>query len=65
MPTMQNLILPKLGLLKLAEKLGNLAELRAYEQRIKNLNLAIAKLESEISRCKQFNKRVELKLALL
>ncbi len=47
-----------------SQKIANLAELSTYEQSIKKLKTAITKLEGEIFRCKQFNKRVELNIQL-
>lgn len=47
-----------------SQNIGSLAELSSYEQSIKKLKTAITKLEGEISRCKQFNKRVELNIQL-
>ncbi|GGB83132.1 DUF4391 domain-containing protein [Dyadobacter sediminis] len=47
-----------------SEKITGLAELTIYEQKIKKLSSSISKLESEVAKCKQFNKRVELNIEL-
>lgn len=45
-------------------KVKNLADLVAYEQRIKDLNSSIRKLEVSIQKSKQFNRKVELNIKL-
>ncbi|WP_028524495.1 DUF4391 domain-containing protein [Runella limosa] len=47
-----------------SEKIKSLAELCEHEQKIKQLTSAIHKLETTISKSKQFNRKVELNLEL-